>query len=85
LPGFCVLGSSAPLLTSCDQNANANSICSFWAVQIQTIDPTMRRARAGAGGGTILVGGDAIDTLRLEIVRRGVRRTLAVQLGDAPN
>ena len=65
------------------------------------------RARAGADGATVLVGGDAIvavngkavetsaqlsdivaahmpgDTVRLEIVRRGVRRTVTVRLGDA--
>ncbi len=66
------------------------------------------RARAGANGAIVLVGGDAIvavngkavetsaqlsdivaahkpgDTVRLEIVRRGVRRTVAMRLGDAP-
>ena len=66
------------------------------------------RARPGANGATVLVGGDAIvavngktvetsvqlsdivaahkpgETVRLEIVRRGVRRTVSVRLGDAP-
>jgi S1-C subfamily serine protease len=66
------------------------------------------RARAGANGANVLIGGDVIvavngkavetssqlseivavhkpgDTLRLEIVRRGVRRTVTVRLGDAP-
>ena len=136
--GFAIPSSTVRSVT--DQLiANGRARHPFLGVQIQTIDPTMRRvqsgmprsgalvvsvakgspaakagleparARAGASGGTILVGGDAIvavngqevetsaqlseivaahkpgDTLRLEIVRRGVRRTVAVQLGDAPN